>query len=354
MRIVLSYWGEKISSVFKGLFFYISLGVIFALVLSIIYRICFIEIVRGFLCYNSNSENNMDMIVFIIGIVINTIGGAVLVALLLKPAKLMTLADFMTYSAIDQSFNIRYWILLKHREFLYDLNIVVVLVDRNKYNDEDGINSVRGLWNSLNSTTSDVYNIQKARGKRFISISGADAFAIKSAVETSVNNGVRLSDLFLDVSIIGTDRDGHVYHRSRSYVLDKQLVTKYNFAPCDSYEKGYVQYINNINANGNLKQCLTSEFNMLYQFYNLRNYDRFYEIDIVNDPFIDVLDSHGIEANRIIFDEKRVVGFYEVVRLRVLSFLVDNLIYRCFDNRIKIRMKRVWKDGRKLKKLMKF
>ena len=143
-----------------------------------------------------------------------------LLAKLLQPVNPIVFPSYIVCT--NQQYKFRYWIMLPAHQFLYDINIRILLSEKTFYN--GGINRIHPLW----ELDSEIQNLNYARGVRFVLLSKEDSQSLYTAMKKQYAKNKQ--PLFLTILIRGCNNSGNLFYNRRTYRVNGQILSGYDFA----------------------------------------------------------------------------------------------------------------------------
>jgi hypothetical protein len=194
----------------------------------------------------------------------------------LAPVCPICFSEYVVYNTKFKKIVFRYWIMKRQHYFLYDATIQICLTTEDEH--IRGVNNITSYWEWTGSNR----QLGKIRGIRFVELSQEDtAKLIEKIAEKHDEKG-----LCLDVMITGSDENGRIFNKWKSYKVD-EILANYDFAPVTNdgayCSKKFEEEIASTHADKVLRKQKNEKF------YNFQNFDKVYALSTVNTDIKQIL-----------------------------------------------------------------
>ena len=225
----------------------------------------------------------------------------------LEPLNPIFFSKYVIYSKNRMKF--RYWIMLQKENYLYDVQLRLLLQDDSNKETERGVNKVPFEW-ELKSDP-DIQNLSLARGIRYLELSESDSYELQEKIkEIEHRQGIPK----MQIMIQGTTKNGVTYFAHKTYSIQKALAFGYDFV----YTRQDECY--DLAMKLNYSGIWPCDIKYAYKFY-YENFDKLYQCEKIVIP-----EGYLTPENDVLSLDQIVNGQYKLGVLKILLEIINLLI----------------------------
>jgi hypothetical protein len=220
----------------------------------------------------------------------------------LAPVCPICFSEYVIYNSKLRKIVFRYWIMKRQHRFLYNATIRICLTTEDEH--KRGVNNITTYW----EWTGSKGQLGKIRGIRFVELSKEDTAELIEKI-TEKHNENNEKGLCLDVMITGSDENGRIFNKWKSYKVD-EILANYDFAPVINDDAYCSQKFKEEIAGTHADKVLRKQRHE--KFYNFQNFDKVYALSTADSDIKQILKGEP-DRNDLLTPEEVIEGKYKFI-----------------------------------------